>query len=140
MRFSDHVIHLSVLPVQFFLIASSVLPRIFPNNKLSTITRIWAKVLLNMASAAPHFSPACPIPPDLDAQTRVKQLKDALKEDCWQFQKANILKLIELYESGELKPPSFRDTIWLCDGKVLDKEPGLGDTPKNAILWAEVSY
>jgi hypothetical protein len=93
-----------------------------------------------MASTAPHFSPVCPIPLVIDAQTRVKQLKDALTEDRWQPQKkANILKLIELYESGELKPPSYDTTIWLCDGKVLDKEPGLDDVPKGSRLWAEVS-
>ncbi|KAJ9269208.1 hypothetical protein DTO212C5_4703 [Paecilomyces variotii] len=87
--------------------------------------------------APPGFSPACPIPLVIDPQTRIKELKDALTEDCWQYQKANILKLIELYESGELKPPSYDTTIWLCDGKVLDKEPGLDDVPRGSVLWAE---
>jgi hypothetical protein len=70
-----------------------------------------------MASAPPHFSPAIPIPFVNDPQTRIERLKDLLSEDRWQFQKANILKLIQLYESGEMKPPSFDTAIWLCDGK-----------------------
>lgn len=84
-----------------------------------------------------QFSPTMPLPLDLDPQERIDNLKELLTQDMWQRQKANITKLIELYESGELKPPVPGDSIWLRDGEIIDYEPSIKEMGKCAI-WLEV--
>lgn len=95
-----------------------------------------------MPGTALYTSPSCeshPIPTPVDPQTRVKELKDILAEEFWQFQKPNILKLIDLYESGQLVPPFVGERIWLCNGDVLAKEPEIEDISGYKVIWAEVS-
>lgn len=84
-----------------------------------------------------QFSPAVPLPLVLDPQDRINNLKELLTQDMWQRQKANITKLIELYESSELKPLAIGDEIWLRDGEVIDYEPSIEEISKCAI-WLEV--
>ncbi|KKZ65417.1 hypothetical protein EMCG_08751 [[Emmonsia] crescens] len=86
---------------------------------------------------ASQFSPAIPQPLVLDLQDRINHLKELLTQSAWQ--KANITKLIELYESGELKPPGIRDSIWLCDGEVINYEPSIEEMSRCAI-WHESAY
>lgn len=95
-----------------------------------------------MPSTALYTSPSCescPIPIPVDPQTRVKELRAILAEEFWQFQKPNILKLIGLYESGQLMPPFVGERVWLCNGNVLAKEPGMEDISGYKVIWAEVS-
>jgi hypothetical protein len=49
-----------------------------------------------MANLHPHFSSACLTPPIITPAERVQQLKELLTEVYWQFQKANILKLVAI--------------------------------------------
>lgn len=53
----------------------------------------------SIASEPLKFSPACPIPVIVDPKTRIEQLKGILSDECWQFQKVSILKLIQMYET-----------------------------------------
>ncbi|RFU32401.1 hypothetical protein B7463_g3901, partial [Scytalidium lignicola] len=91
----------------------------------------------NMPNNALEILPAIPMLVERDPQQRIKQLKDHLKEDCWKFQVPNNLKLVELYETGELKPPSYGTTIWLCNGKVLEKQPDFNNIARGSVTWAE---
>lgn len=84
-----------------------------------------------------QFSPAIPLPLVLDPQVNIDHLTELLTQDMWQRQKANITKLIELYESGELKPPAIGESIWLRDGKIIDYKPSIEEMSKHAI-WHEV--
>lgn len=86
---------------------------------------------------ASQFSPAIPQPLVLDPQDRINNLKELLTQSVWQRQKANITKLAELYESGELKPPGIGDSIWLRDGEVINYEPSIEEMSRCAI-WLEV--
>ncbi|KAK9325292.1 hypothetical protein V1517DRAFT_305259 [Lipomyces orientalis] len=59
----------------------------------------------------------------VDPKTRIDQLKENLADEEWQHQKKNILKLIEICETGELRGLSGGIRTWLKDGEVLDHEP-----------------
>jgi hypothetical protein len=50
------------------------------------------------------------------------------------FQRKNIEFLIHYYENGG-KVPAPGQTIWLLDGKVVDKEPE--EIPEGSVIWAE---
>lgn len=88
--------------------------------------------------APPKMLPAIPIPLVIDPKDRIEDLRGLLSEERWKFQTANIVKLIHLYESDELGPMEPGIETWLCDGKVLDREPALDEVPQGSVLWCEV--
>ncbi|RFU31323.1 hypothetical protein B7463_g5001, partial [Scytalidium lignicola] len=88
-----------------------------------------------MSAKKPNFSPAYTIPLVIPAEQRIKELKEMLSKEDLQYEKANISKLIELYESGELKSLTMETDIWLCNGEVLEKEPEPGE--HDGPLWNE---
>ena len=83
-----------------------------------------------------QFSPAMPQPFVVDPQERINHLNELLTQDMWQRQKANITNLIQLYESGEMKPPAMGEEMWLREGEVIDYEPSVEEMAKHAI-WLE---
>lgn len=87
----------------------------------------------------PTFSPAIPIPLVVDPKDRIEELRSLLSEERWQYQKVNIVKLIHMYETGELGPMKPEIETWLCNGKALDSEPDFSEIPKGSVLWCEVS-
>ncbi|GIK00140.1 hypothetical protein Aspvir_004160 [Aspergillus viridinutans] len=88
-----------------------------------------------------EFGPACPIPQVYQPHERVEQLKELLNDPEQQRQRINIMALIRMYESGELGPLTIGPTIWLCDGKIMDKslikENGIPNIPKGSVVWLE---
>lgn len=76
-----------------------------------------------------------PAPYVLDPKIRIEQLKEFLSDEKWQFQKKNILKLINMYETGELGGPTPGVETWLKDGQVLDHEPGIEEITKDSVIW-----
>lgn len=85
----------------------------------------------------------CPNPLVIKPEERISQLRPLLSDPHWKFQTANILKLIELYESGEAPPPTpSRYELWLRDGKIIEP-PGpneIPDIPTGSAIWIEVSF
>jgi hypothetical protein len=63
-----------------------------------------------------------------------------LEEEYWSFQKTHILKLIQMYESGQLGSLSAATALWLRDGVALESEPGIGGIPKGSAVWFEVCF
>ena len=86
----------------------------------------------------PNFSPAIPNPLVVDPKDRIEDLKSLLSEERWKYQKANITKLIHMYETRELGPLEPGTETWLCDWKVLDREPAPYEVPQGSVLWCEV--
>lgn len=85
------------------------------------------------------FLPACPIPLVVQPHERVKWLKEHLKEPENQRQRTNILALIRMYENGEIGPLMPGHTIYVCDGKILDKPLSSENLPpRESVVWAEV--
>lgn len=86
-----------------------------------------------------EFLPACPIPLVIQPHERVKWLKERLEEPENQRQRINILALIRMYESGELGPLTPGHTIYICDGKIMDKPLSSENLPpRESVVWAEV--
>lgn len=73
-----------------------------------------------MAQQEELLSP-CPIPLGVQPHERIKWLKECLEDPENQRQRTNILALIRMYESGELGPLMPGHTIYVCDGKIMDK-------------------
>ncbi|RHZ68958.1 hypothetical protein CDV55_104354 [Aspergillus turcosus] len=85
-----------------------------------------------------EFGPAIPIPLVIQPHERVEQLKQLLEQPDQQRQKINILALIQMYESGELGPLTTEQTIYICDGKVMEKPPsGQRLVPPGSVVWLE---
>ena len=61
-------------------------------------------------------------------------LRKELKDESLQDQRKNIEFLIRYYENGG-KIPAPGQTIWLLDGKVVDKLPE--EIPEGSAVWAE---
>ncbi|WEW60146.1 hypothetical protein PRK78_005631 [Emydomyces testavorans] len=61
--------------------------------------------------------PQMSIPPE----ERVAFLKTLLSDEYWQFQRLNIEKLIQMYESGELGPLCPGKTTYIRNGEVMDR-------------------
>jgi hypothetical protein len=80
------------------------------------------------------FAPACIGPSEVDEEFKLRRLREELKDESYQFQRKNIEFLIHYYENGG-KLPAPGQTIWLVDGKVVDKEPE--ELPKGSVMWAE---
>ncbi|KAH8808177.1 hypothetical protein F5884DRAFT_791352 [Xylogone sp. PMI_703] len=85
----------------------------------------------------PVFSPAMPIAFVNDPEKRIRELRSYLQREDQQNQKANILKLIEVYESGERKPLTYGEEIWVLNGEIFDKRP---KQAPGEMIWLEVSY
>ncbi|KAI3287977.1 uncharacterized protein N7518_008837 [Penicillium psychrosexuale] len=91
--------------------------------------------------------PFCPIPRVIEPQQRIKQLREYLEDPAPKMQRhrTNIQGLIRMYETGELGPLVFpgQETIWICEGKIMDPPPRLDDLvhiiPHSAV-WAEGFY
>ena len=80
------------------------------------------------------FAPACPEPSIVDEEFKLRYFRVWLEDESLQFQRKNIEFLIHYYENGG-KIPAPGQTIWLLDGKVVDKEPE--ETPEGSVVWAE---
>lgn len=85
-----------------------------------------------------NFAAAISIPFVIQPQERIQHLRSLLAEDKWQFQRQNILKLIEMYEAGEIPVLTMETAIWVRNGEVIDHEPGLNDISEGFIVWKEV--
>ena len=88
-----------------------------------------------MAPANFTFSPACTEPFILSAESRIRDLREILADGSEEYQRKNILTLIDLYETGQLAGPT-EETVWIFDGKVVDSEPD--KIPQGSAVWAEV--
>jgi hypothetical protein len=92
--------------------------------------------LLNMSTQGQGitFAPASIGTSIVDAEFKLRYLREELKDESLQFQRKNIEFLIHYYENGG-KAPASGQTIWLLDGKVVDKMPE--KIPKGSAMWAE---
>ena len=68
------------------------------------------------------FAPACIGTSIVDAEFKLRYLRESLEDESLQFQQKNIKFLIHYYENGG-KLPAPGQTMWLLDGKVVDKMP-----------------
>jgi hypothetical protein len=94
--------------------------------------------LLNMSTKAQGqaitFSPPYIGTSIVDEEFKLRHLREDLEDESYQFQRKNIEFLIHYYENGG-KIPAPGQTIWLLDGKVVDKEPE--EIPEGSVVWAE---
>ena len=97
-----------------------------------------SNTLLNMSTQEQEqsitFAPACIGTSEVDEEFMLRCLREELEDDELQFQRKNIEFLIHYYENGG-KVPAPGQTIWLVDGKVVDKEPE--EIPEGSVMWAE---
>jgi hypothetical protein len=81
------------------------------------------------------FAPACIGTSIVDAEFKLRYLRKSLEEDeALQYQRKNIEFLIHYYENGG-KVPAPGQTMWLLDGKVVDKMPET--IPEGSALYPE---
>jgi hypothetical protein len=80
------------------------------------------------------FAPACIGTSIVDEEFMLRCLRKELKDESVQDQRKNIEFLIHYYENGG-KIPAPGQTIWLLDGKVVDKLPE--EIPEGSAVWAE---
>jgi hypothetical protein len=80
------------------------------------------------------FAPAYEGTSEVDEEFQLRHLREELEDESLQFQRKNIEFLIHYYENGG-KVPAPGQTIWLLDGKVVDKEPE--EIPEGSVVWAE---
>jgi hypothetical protein len=83
------------------------------------------------------FAPACIGTSIVDAEFKLRYLRKALEDESIQSQRQrkNIEFLIHYYENGG-KVPSPGQTMWLLDGKVVDKMPE--KISEGSAMWLEV--
>jgi hypothetical protein len=82
------------------------------------------------------FAPACIGTSIVDAEFKLGYLRKELEDKSiyCQRQRKNIEFLIHYYENGGKVPPPGQ-TMWLLDGKVVDKMPE--KIPEGSAMWAE---
>jgi hypothetical protein len=81
------------------------------------------------------FSPGCIGTSIVDAAFKLRYLRKSLEEDeALQYQRKNIEFLIHYYENGG-KVPAPGQTMWLLDGKVVDKMPET--IPEGSAIYPE---
>ena len=80
------------------------------------------------------LAPACIGTSIVDEEYKLRHLREELEDESLQFQRKNIEFLIHYYENGG-KFPAPGQTIWLLDGKVVDKRPE--KVPKGSAMWSE---
>jgi hypothetical protein len=94
--------------------------------------------LLNMSAQGQGqsitFAPACIGTSIVDEEFKLRYFREWLKDESLQFQRKNIEFLIHYYENGG-KIPAPGQTMWLLDGKVVDKRPE--KVPKGSAMWSE---
>jgi hypothetical protein len=82
------------------------------------------------------FAPACIGTSIVDAEFKLGYLRKMLEDESFQSQRQrkNIEFLIHYYENGGKVPPPGQ-TMWLLDGKVVDKMPE--KISEGSAMWAE---
>jgi hypothetical protein len=80
------------------------------------------------------FSPAVVGEYILDVEERLALLRDLLSQERWAFQRTNINKAIEMYESGAWPLPRCQE-VWLNNGEVIDGLPQ--KINKGDCFWSE---
>lgn len=68
------------------------------------------------------FAPAVVGTYEYTVETRIKQLESLLVQAKWEYQRVNIIKAIEMYQSGELTIPCSHK-VWFANGEVIDGPP-----------------
>jgi len=70
------------------------------------------------------------------ADERQSFLRELLEKDEWKWQRSNIRKVLDIYESGKVLAPG--EEIWLVDGQeVSGPEEAIA---KKGTMWLEVSF
>jgi hypothetical protein len=80
------------------------------------------------------FAPACIGTSIVDEEFKLRYLRKSLEDESFQFQRKNIEFLIHYYENGG-KIPAPGQTMWLLDGKVVNKMPE--KVSKGSAMWPE---
>jgi len=70
-----------------------------------------------MLNGRPLLGPTDPNAKPVDPDERPRFLRELLEKEEWQFQRSNILKVLDIYKSGK----EFRqdEEVWLFDGQVV---------------------
>lgn len=90
------------------------------------------------SSSKISFLPVSPPGYRFDVEGRVKHLREvALKNPTFKRQQSNILFVIHLYESGQLKDPTGKGIV-ICNGKMIEALPELSEWTKDTVVWHEV--
>ncbi|KAJ5907475.1 hypothetical protein N7495_000157 [Penicillium taxi] len=85
---------------------------------------------------APRAWKSLVVPPE----ERIKELKALLGNPMFSKQEINILALIELYETGKMKPLTRTNKTWLCNGKIVDRSYVMdlnNPPPEGSVIWPE---
>jgi len=83
---------------------------------------------------------AIPYPIEISAEDRIKQLEEFLSDETLQHQRANIVYVINMYKTGQLKSllgPPDRRSIYVCGGQVYDDLPNSKER-NNRPVWHEI--
>ncbi|KAK9370500.1 hypothetical protein V1509DRAFT_637480 [Lipomyces kononenkoae] len=90
-----------------------------------------------MSTSKPTFNPlpACSEPFLITPGTRVRYLRSLLSDESQEYPRKNILFLIHLYETGQLKELRPGKITWIFDGKIVDGMPK--GVPPGSAVWAE---
>ncbi|KAK9326561.1 hypothetical protein V1520DRAFT_329899 [Lipomyces starkeyi] len=79
--------------------------------------------------------PAWSEPVCITPEERVRYLRSLLLDKSEEYQRKNILFLIHLYETGQLKELRPGKITWIFDGKIVDGMPN--QVPPGSAVWAE---
>ncbi|KAK9325222.1 hypothetical protein V1517DRAFT_336105 [Lipomyces orientalis] len=90
-----------------------------------------------MSTSQPTFNPlpAWSEPFVITPEARVRFLRSLLLDKSQDYQRKNILCLIQLYETGQLKELRPGKITWIFEGKAVDSKPK--EIPQGSALWAE---
>ncbi|KAK9318986.1 hypothetical protein V1517DRAFT_79840 [Lipomyces orientalis] len=90
-----------------------------------------------MSTSKPTFNPlpAWSEPLCITPEERVRYLRSLLLDKSEEYQRKNILFLIHLYETGQLKELRPGKITWIFDGKIVDGMPK--EVPPGSAVWAE---
>ncbi|KAK9259783.1 hypothetical protein V1519DRAFT_432105 [Lipomyces tetrasporus] len=90
-----------------------------------------------MSTSKPTFNPlpAWSEPFCITPEERVRHLRSLLLDESQEYQRKNILFLIHLYETGQLKELRPGKITWIFDGKIVDGLPK--EIPPGSAVWAE---
>ncbi|KAK9260108.1 hypothetical protein V1519DRAFT_218577 [Lipomyces tetrasporus] len=96
--------------------------------------------VLAMSTSKPTFNPlpllAWSEPLCIAPESRVRYLRTLLSDKSQEYQHKNILFLIHLYETGQLKELRPGKVTWIFDGKIVDGMPK--EILKGSAAWADV--
>ncbi|KAK9319578.1 hypothetical protein V1517DRAFT_348948 [Lipomyces orientalis] len=90
-----------------------------------------------MSTSKPTFNPrpAWSEPFCITPESRVRYLRTLLLDKSQEYQHKNILFLIYLYETGQLRELRPGTVTWIFDGTIVDDMPK--EIPKGSAVWAE---